>query len=87
MCRSIINIDIKILQSTLSLSGHLFKSDTSLRWTPGVGPCHFSVIIYYNYSRLAITQTFKGNQKKFELLGVRVIASLEKITGSKETGK
>ena len=28
LCRSIINIDIKILQSTLSLSGHLPKMDT-----------------------------------------------------------
>ena len=45
MCRSIINIDIKILQSNLSLSRHLFKSDTSLRWTPGIGPSHFSVIL------------------------------------------
>ena len=45
MCRSIINIDIKILQSNLSLSRHLFKSDTSLRWTPGAGPCHFLVIL------------------------------------------
>ena len=37
------------------------------------------------YSRLPITQTFKGNKKKrFELSGVRVIGSSKKIAGSKE---
>ena len=36
------------------------------------------------YSRLPITQTFKGNQKKFELSGVRVIGSSKKIAKSKE---
>ena len=29
----------------------------------------------YIYSRLPITRTFKGNRKKVELLGVRVIGS------------
>ena len=42
---------------------------------------------YYNYGRLPITQTFKGNRKTFELLGVPVIASLKQITGSKEISK
>ena len=32
-------------------------------------------VIYYIYSRLPITRTFKGNRKKFELSGVRVIES------------
>ena len=32
-------------------------------------------VIYYIYSRLPITRTFKGNRKKFELSGVRVIGS------------
>ena len=36
------------------------------------------------YSRLPITRTFKGNRKKFELSGVRVIGSSKKIAGSKE---
>ena len=31
------------------------------------------------YSRLPITRTFKGNRKKFELSGVRVIGSSKKI--------
>ena len=31
--------------SHLSLDEHLFKTDTSLRRTPGVGPCFFSVIL------------------------------------------
>ena len=35
------------------------------------------------YSRLPITRTFKGNRKKFELSGVRVIGSSKKISGSK----
>ena len=34
-----------------------------------------------------MTRTFKGNREKFELSGVRVIASLKKITGSKEISK
>ena len=36
-----------------------------------------------NYSRLLITRTFKGNRKKFELSGVRVIGSSKKIAESK----
>ena len=35
------------------------------------------------YSRLPITRTFKGNRRKFELSGVRVIGSSKKIAGSK----
>ena len=35
------------------------------------------------FSRLPITRTFKGNRKKFELSGVRVIGSLKKIAESK----
>ena len=35
------------------------------------------------YSRLPITRTFKGNRKKFELSGVRVIGSSKKIAESK----
>ena len=35
------------------------------------------------FSRLPITRTFKGNRKKFELSGVRVIGSLKKISESK----
>ena len=31
--------------SQLSLHGHRYKMDTSLRRTPGVGPCSFSVIL------------------------------------------
>ena len=34
-----------------------------------------------------MTRTFKGNREKFELSGVRVIASLKKITGSQEISK
>ena len=34
-----------------------------------------------------MTRTFKGNREKFELSRVRVIASLKKITGSKEISK
>ena len=37
----------------------------------------------YVYSRLPITRTFKGNRKKFELSGVRVIGSSKKIAESK----
>ena len=37
-----------------------------------------------HYSRLPITRTFKGNRKRFELSGVRVIESSKKIAGSKE---
>ena len=33
----------------------------------------------FKYSRLPITRTFKGNRKKFELSGVRVIESSKKI--------
>ena len=36
-----------------------------------------------NYSRLPITRTFKGNRKRFELLGVRVIRRSRKIAESK----
>ena len=35
------------------------------------------------YSRLPITRTFKGNRKKFELSGVRVIGSSKKIAESR----
>ena len=35
------------------------------------------------YSRLPITRTFKGNRKKFEISGVRVIGSSKKIAESK----
>ena len=35
------------------------------------------------YSRLPITRIFKGNRKKFELSGVRVIGSSKKIAESK----
>ena len=38
------------------------------------------------YSRLPITRTLKGNQKKFELAGVRVIRSMKQITGEEEIG-
>ena len=38
----------------------------------------------YIYSQLPITRTFKGNRKRFELSGVRVIGSSKKIAGSKE---
>ncbi len=31
--------------SELSLNGHLYKADTSIRRTPGDGPCRFSVIL------------------------------------------
>ncbi len=31
--------------SQLSLNGHLYKTDTSIRRTPGYGPCRFSVIL------------------------------------------
>ena len=34
--------------------------------------------------RLPITRTFKGNRKKFELPGVRVIGSSKKMAESKE---
>ena len=34
------------VQSTLS-NGHLYKTDTSLRWTPSVGPCRCSVILLW----------------------------------------
>ena len=36
-----------------------------------------------DYSRLPITRTFKGDRKKFELSGVRVIESSKKIAASK----
>ena len=36
-----------------------------------------------DYSRLPITRTFKGNRKKFELSGVQVIESSQKIAASK----
>ena len=40
---------------------------------------------HITYSRLAVTQTFKGNRKKFELSGVRVTdQELEENSGSKE---
>ena len=38
---------------------------------------------HITYSRLPITRTFKGNRKKFELSGVRVIGSSKKIAESK----
>ena len=31
--------------SQLSLNGHLYKTDTSIRRTPGAGPGRFSVIL------------------------------------------
>ena len=31
--------------SQLSLNGHLYKTDTSIRRTPGAGPGHFLVIL------------------------------------------
>ena len=40
-------------------------------------------VFFLRYSRLAITRTFKGNRKKFELSGVRVIGSSKKIAESK----
>ena len=43
--------------------------------------------IPFDYSRLPITRTFKGNRKKCELSGVRVIGSLKQITGSNEISK
>ena len=36
------------------------------------------------YSRLPITQTFKGNRKKYELSGVWVIKSSSILAGCKE---
>ena len=39
------------------------------------------------YSRLPITQTFSGNQKKFELSGVQVIGRSKQITRNKEISK
>ena len=36
-------------------------------------------MLWYTYSRLPITKTFKGNRKKFELSGVRVIGSWKEI--------
>ena len=46
-------------------------------WIPAV-----SQILMYR--QLPTTLTFKGNQKMFELEGVQVIRSSEKIVGSKE---
>ena len=34
------------MYSRLPLNGHLVKTDTSLKWTHGVGPCHTSVIYF-----------------------------------------
>ena len=42
------------------------------------------VVTLHQYSRFPITRTFKGNRKRFELSGVRVIESSKKIAGSKE---
>ena len=41
----------------------------------------------YMYSRFPITQTFLGNEKRLELLGVQVIKSLKEITKNKEISK
>ena len=40
----------------LSLNGHLYKTDTSIKRTPGVGPCapFFS---HFTASKLSISQT------------------------------
>ena len=48
------------------------------RWTSPPGK--FSAL---DYSRLPITRTFKGNRKKVELSGVRVIGSSKKIAESR----
>ena len=39
--------------------------------------------LWLKYSRLPITRTIKGNRKKFEVLGVRVIGTSKKIAESK----
>ena len=41
------------------------------------------IIKHLFYSRLPITRTFKGNRKKYDLSGVRVIGSSKKIAESK----
>ncbi len=49
------------------------------------GNWNFVLVTSHNkYSWLPITRTFKGNWKWFELSGVRVIESREKMTGNKE---
>ncbi len=43
----ITQIKIYTLYSQLSVNGRLSKTDTSIRRTPGDGPCRFSVILHY----------------------------------------
>ena len=44
---------------------------------------YLETTVLNSYSRLPITRTFKGNRKKFEVSGGRVIESSKKIAESK----
>ena len=61
----LINLFIKVRLNTLLLPPLI-----SITFVPSA---------VYAYSRLLITRTFKGNRKRFELSGVRVIESSKKI--------
>ena len=48
-------VRLAVLYSQLSLSGQLYKTDTSIRRTPGAGPGRFSVILLI--TKLSIRRT------------------------------
>ena len=63
----------------------------NLQIDPTDQSCYVSFIFHHpvfklKYSRLLITWTFQGNQKKFESAGVWVIRSTKQITGKEEMG-
>ena len=46
-----------VYYSQLSLNGHLYKTDTSMRRTPGVGPCAPFFSHQFTVSKLSISRT------------------------------
>ena len=54
--------------SRLSLNGHFYKTDTSLRETPGVGACRFPVISYINYTCYKSAISLRQATNPFELV-------------------
>jgi len=59
----------------LAVSGYIWRKRRFLTFFSVL--CVFAYLLYmgigYNYSRLPITRTFRGNSKRFELSGGRVI--------------
>ena len=60
---------IKINYSRLSLNGHLYKTDTSLKRTPRVGPVLYSLYLTLYKMDISLRRTLTAGPKGVRLRG------------------